>query len=362
MPRPSGEGTTRTRAPTLRSRGSLTEGIQPVVAPPSAILTTTNAKGPWAAKACAGNATTVKETTSPSPLDSTLAKSCLWQAGQRSWSMNATRAQPRHLRPTSTPLPALESASPIEAASARGVAAFTLDPPEHMDGARAAGCADVVRKAALRALPLPRAGAPVELLEDLNGLSHARRADGVALRLQPAGRVHGQVARQRCKAVDRGLRALPFLDEPEVLDCEHFRDREAVVDLGEVHIFRPQAGLGERLGGRLPRAGDLHERRARRELRGRAAPSRPEHLHAADAPRPCNRLGDQEDGRGAVGERAAVVELERPGHVGRLEHLLDGDCLVQVRVGVGEGILVVLHRDMGKLLFRGAILVEVGGG
>src|SRR5438067_473307 len=115
------------------------------------------------------------------------------------------------------------------------------------DRARAA---QVVGKADLRALHLPRAGLAAELCRELVDHAHAGRAHRVAVRLEPARGIH------RLLAAEIGA---PLLDEPaalaaraeaQVLVVQDLGDGEAVVHLGEVDLrwrhLRLRVGL---LGG-----------------------------------------------------------------------------------------------------------------
>ena len=48
-------------------------------------------------------------------------------------------------------------------------------------------------------------------------------------------------------------------------------------------------------------------------------------------------------------------------HRRRLEHVVDGDLVLEVRVGVAGAVVVVLHRDRREHLARRAELVHVPG-
>ncbi len=69
-----------------------------------------------------------------------------------------------------------------------------------------------------------------------------------------------------------------------------------------------------------------------------------------------NLLGRHHDGRPPIGERATVVELQRVGDLGAREHLLESDLLTELGLGVKRPMAVVFHRDVGHLLFGGAVL------
>src|SRR5207247_6947281 len=127
----------------------------------------------------------------------------------------------------------------------RGMA-ISVPPLEDVDDRRGAGAAQGVRQTATRPDDLPLAGLAAELVDDLDGLRDARRAYRLTAGLQPARRVHGDLAVQRRDPVQGRGAALPLLDEPQVLDREDFRDREVVVDLRDLDVLRRELRLVER--------------------------------------------------------------------------------------------------------------------
>ncbi len=75
-----------------------------------------------------------------------------------------------------------------------------------------------------------------------------------------------------------------------------------------------------------------------------------------------NLFGRHHHGCPPIGERATVVELQRVRDLGAREHLLESDLLTEVGLGVKRPMAVVFHRDVGHLLFGGAVLGHVGPG
>ena len=73
-------------------------------------------------------------------------------------------------------------------------------------------------------------------------------------------------------------------------------------------------------------------------------------------------LGGEDHRGAAVGERAAVVELERIGHVSGFENLLDGDLLLELRLRVQRAVPVVLDGHRGHLGLGGPVLLHVRAG
>ena len=71
---------------------------------------------------------------------------------------------------------------------------------------------------------------------------------------------------------------------------------------------------------------------------------------------------DEDRGRGAVGLRAAVEQVQRMTNGRRVEDVLDGDLVLEVRVRVAGAIVVVLDGDGGEHLARRSIVVHVAGG
>jgi len=71
-------------------------------------------------------------------------------------------------------------------------------------------------------------------------------------------------------------------------------------------------------------------------------------------------LADEDDRARAVGDGTGVVEVQRFGDRRRLQHVLDGDLPLVLRVVVTDGVRVVLHRDVREVLVGPAELREVG--
>src|SRR5467141_18096 len=98
--------------------------------------------------------------------------------------------------------------------------AISVPSLEDMDDRRGAGAAQRVRQPAARADDLPLTALPAKLPHNLHRLRDARGADRLTARLQPAGRIHGNLAIQCGEAVRRGGAAFPLLDEPQIFDGE----------------------------------------------------------------------------------------------------------------------------------------------
>src|SRR3990170_8781231 len=114
----------------------------------------------------------------------------------------------------------------------------SVPPREEMYDGGAAGAAERVGEPDLRLVDLAAAALAAELAHDLHRLCDAGRSDGIAARLQAAGRVHADLRVERGLPVLRREAALALRDEPEVLHRHDLRDREAVVDLGHLHVVR----------------------------------------------------------------------------------------------------------------------------
>ena len=133
------------------------------------------------------------------------------------------------------------------------------------------------------------------------------------------------------------------------------------MELDHVDVPRAQPGLtvrglGGPLGGQGAREVALVVQAHRvAGLRGPEDPDRP--------PGPTGHvLGGDHHRRGAVGERAAVVELEGVGHLRALHDLLDRDLLLELRLGVEGAVTMVLHGHVRHLLLGRPVLGHVGAG
>src|SRR5207245_9462838 len=115
----------------------------------------------------------------------------------------------------------------------------------------------VVREPDRRAGHRAGAGVAAELDEDLSRLGDAGGAERVTASDQPAARVHDHVA--AVVAAPRGdeRARLALAAEAQLLARNEFRDREAVVYLGEVDLARRDAGHPVRGLRRTPARGPL---------------------------------------------------------------------------------------------------------
>src|SRR6267142_3452492 len=291
----------------------------------------------------------------PSPESGTASQRRAPHSGHSAFGGTASAPQPPQRIPVSSPSRACSKKRPSVTVCEGSVTAEET----HEDGRGVA--AEGVGEAAPRALDLPRAGLAAQLGHDLADLRRARGADRVALGLQPARRIHGDLATKARPALFGGEAAGARLEETEPFGGDDLGDGEAVVQLDDVDVLRADARLpvGRRrraLGGRHAREVALvaDEHRVRRG-RGGEHPDRP-----AGFPR--DLLGDEHEGGAAVGERTAVVELQRIGDHRRLQHRVERDLLAELRLGVQHTVLVVLDGHRRHLRLGGAVLVHVGAG
>ena len=68
------------------------------------------------------------------------------------------------------------------------------------------------------------------------------------------------------------------------------------------------------------------------------------------------------NGAAAVGDDAAVHEVERIGDDAGVDHVLDGDRVAEERLGVHGGVVAHGDGDLGELLGGGAVEVHVPAG
>src|SRR5262245_25371608 len=110
----------------------------------------------------------------------------------------------------------------------------------HEDGGRVA--AEGVREPGASALDLTRSRLAAELGDDFRDLGGAGGADGMALGLEAARGIHGDLAAEARPALLGGDPTRPRLEEAQALCSHDLRDSEAVVELHHVDV-----------GGRLAR-------------------------------------------------------------------------------------------------------------
>src|SRR6059036_1496232 len=127
----------------------------------------------------------------------------------------------------------------------RGMA-ISVPSLENVDDRGGPGAAQSVRQPSPRADDLALAALSSELPDDLHRLRDARGANRLTARLQPAGCIDGDLAVQCRETVRRGGAAFPLLDEPQIFDGQDLGDREVVVHLRDLDVFRVQPCLRER--------------------------------------------------------------------------------------------------------------------
>ena len=183
----------------------------------------------------------------------------------------------------------------------------------------------------------------------------------MALAEQPAMGVDRQLAAQPDAAVHHERPALALLAEAQDLELAHHGEGEAVVDLGDVDVLRPDAGHREAaLGAAFTRP------KSRRS--GRCA------IDAGDSgwPSATPMIGDQrllqvaravggadDDGGAAVALQAAVEQPERIGDHARGVMLLDRQRLVHHHVAVEDRVLARVDGDLGEVARRRAVELHV---
>src|SRR2546427_5746432 len=255
--------------------------------------------------------------------------------------------------------------TPSACLTARAVGLPRSAPSQHHDAGDGAGTAHVVREAELRVLHLAAAGLAAELRHALVDHAHAARPDRMPEGLEPAARVHREVALERRAALLDELPALALLAEAQVLDVRYLGPGEAVVHLGEVEVPRRDPGRRIRLArGGLGRAeAEVVEGGIEVGTAGRDGETRAFDQHWRP-PEALGQVGAADDRRGgAVGRGAAVEEAERPGDDWRLQDLLLAHLHAQVRLLVARPVAMVLDRDLGERLAPEAegVHVAVGG-
>src|SRR6266511_1372753 len=330
-------GRTRT-ARSARSESNGMSTTRPSSETPSSSRTTATAYGASAPRPRGATRMTVNDVMLPTPARGTAVQSRSWHVGQNSFGGMASSPHLPHRIPVRRP--ARASSKKCFNVSTRSATA--KEAHEYGGGVATKG----VRQARSRALDLARARFAAKLGGDLSDLRGARGADGVALGLETARRVDGDLAPEARPALLGRRAARARLEEAQTLGGDDLGDREAVVQLDDIHVGGRLAGLPVgagrgTLGRHHPREVALlvHEH----GVGGRLAPEHPDGAGALAR----DLLGRQDHRGAAVGERTAVEELERVGDVGALEHHVDRDLLLELRLGVERAVAVVLDGHVG---------------
>src|SRR5712691_10197745 len=209
------------------------------------------------------------------------------------------------------------------------------------------------RRVIVAVLSLGRAGAvvvhaPAELAHVLDDHAHAVR---IALAEVAARSVVGPPAAQLDDPARHVRSALALLAEAVLLELEHGREGEGVVGAGDAHVLGCDPGLAEDdvLGvvAGHPRDGA----RGPVEVGTRLAdPSRHPHDVGGLLLEVARALGGGDDDAGGIVRlHAAVEQVEGLADPSRAEHVLDGDALLQARLGVLGRVLAVGDPHAGDL-------------
>src|SRR2546428_478150 len=210
---------------------SLSSGMsmtRPRIDTPSFSFTTARAYGAEAAWALGATRITVKLAIVPSPSSCTGCHSCAWHAGHSSFGGIAS--SPHAPQRTAVNCPSCARSKKVRRVIAGSVTAEEAH--EHGGGVAAEG----VSQAGPCAVDLARAGLPAQLRDDLRDLRSARRADGMALRLQTARWIDRDLPPEAREPLLGGAAAGARLEEAEPFGGDDLGDREAVVQLDDGHV------------------------------------------------------------------------------------------------------------------------------
>ena len=100
-----------------------------------------------------------------------------------------------------------------------------------------------MRHADLRAFDLAVAGLAAQVPDDFADVGDAGRAERVALREEAAAGVHGDLAADVRRALVDHAAGFAFAADAEVLVVQQLGGGEAVVELDQVEVLGPDAGL-----------------------------------------------------------------------------------------------------------------------
>src|SRR5688572_14215894 len=205
---------------------------------PSSSFTTATAYGASGRRPRGGMRMIVNEATLPVPCRGTSSHRRSWQLGQSSFGGIASSPQLPHRIAESRPSRA-SSKKPFSVIT-RSVTAEQA----HQD--RRGIAAEGVHEARRGAIDLSRARFTAKLRDDLADLRGAGRPDGVALGLESAGGVDGDLAAEARPSLFGSQAAGARLEEAEALGGDDLGDGEAVVQLGHLHVARRLARLAVR--------------------------------------------------------------------------------------------------------------------
>src|SRR5215470_11926836 len=208
----------------------------------------------------------------------------------------------------------------------------------HENGGRIAS--EGVGKSGTGALDLPSARLAAELGDDLRDLGSAGGADGMALGLEAARGIHGDLAAETRPALLGGHPTRTWLEESQAFRGHDLRNGEAVVELHHVDVYGRLACLAIGSRGRALGGGDAAEIALLVHEHGVGGGLAGERPHRAGA-LARDLLGGEDEGGAPVGEGTAVEELEGIGDVRALEHGVDGDFLLELCLRIQDAVPVI---------------------
>ena len=186
----------------------------------------------------------------------------------------------------------------------------------------------------------------------------------MALGFQAAGRIDRQPAVLLGPALGDGARALAFRRQTHRFVFDELGDREAVMRLGEGEVAERDAGARKRAFPGFGAAVEFEHVAPRHRQEILHMLGRAEHHRLAHAERGLHVRQHQRSR--AVGDERAIGALERAGHerilvaFGAAE--IESEILAQLRVRIGDAVLVILGRDAGQRVGLVAVFLEIKPG
>ena len=171
-------------------------------------------------------------------------------------------------------------------------------------------------------------------------------------------RGHRQFAVKRNAAVPGEAPAFAFRAETQIFELDDHRDREAVVELGDIDVRGFESGPGESGTSGIDSAG-RRQRLVFADVAVAQAVTLAEQTHRGLAQIPCALDARNDTGSRAVGYERAVEHVQRRSRHGGVEHVLYGDELALMRIRIHAGVPPHRYGDLRELLRRRAVLVHV---
>lgn len=199
-----------------------------------------------------------------------------------------------------------------------------------------------------------------QMPDQLGTLGETRSAERMTLGDETTGGVDDHLSAVGDITSTDHLVGLARFAQLECVDGDHFIGREAVVQLAHLNVLHVHACFGNGGTACMARHAEAHQIDGATVVylvgvAGKSLSGNQDRLFLQVGTRIEELLRDDDRGGTAIGGWAALKLGERFVNHGRVHHLIQGVLLLELRVGVTLGVLVINASDLRKVLVLRAI-------